>query len=215
MFIVFEGIDGSGTTTQVQILTDFLRGKNVPILQTAEPTNGVIGKFIRKALSGESKISPRALQILFFADREEHLQTKILPALQKGQVVISDRYLLSTLAYASLIKMNLSPDKGELRGIALNQQNSSLFEDIAKHFLKPDITIFIDIPEKTALERIEKRGEQKEIFEKKELLEKISDSYRKNMQKIPEERKLIIDGIKPIHEISEKIQSIVLDKIHP
>lgn len=194
MFIVFEGIDGSGTTTQVRLLTEFLTQKNTPVVQTAEPTDGIVGKFIRDVLSGQKKVSPRALQLLFFADREDHLQKKILPALHEKKVVVSDRYYVSTLAYSSL------------------SDDASLFLDIAKYFPKPDLTIFIDIPVDIALERIKKRGEAEEIFEKKESLEKIAAAYRRLVSNIPEEKKLVLDGTKPISEVFHSIREKGMEK---
>ncbi len=194
MFIVFEGIDGSGTTTQAKLLFNTLQKKRIDSVLTAEPTDGPIGSYIRTVLSGKEKISSRALQLLFFADREDHLQKKILPALKKGKIVLSDRYFLSTLAYASL------------------SNDDEFFFQIAQFFPNPDITIFLDTPTKVALKRIDKRGEKKELFEKKELLNKITLGYQKYIQTIPEEKRLIIDGTQSIDDVAQSILEFVLQK---
>lgn len=187
MFIVFEGIDGSGTTTQAKLLAENLAKNSVPVCLTAEPTNGEIGKFIRAALCGKKVISPRTLQLLFFADREEHLQIAILPALKESKTVISDRYCLSTIAYAAF------------------SGDEKLFVEIAKHFPTPDLTIFLDLPVEIALQRIEQRNGKHEIFEKKELLETIGQAYRHEMEKIADEKKLLLDGALPKATLSAMI----------
>ncbi len=187
MFIVLEGIDGAGTTTQAQLLADKLASHNIPTLLTAEPTDGEIGRFIRLALSGEKSFSSRALQLLFFADRQEHLQNTILPAVEAGKVVISDRYTLSTIAYASL------------------GGDRSLFSNLAEYFLTPDLTILLDLPVQTALDRIAVRGEEHEIFEKEDLLTKISQAYTQEFEQLSTDKKLLIDGTLPIAAVADII----------
>jgi len=107
-------------------------------------------------------------------------------------VVLSDRYLLSTLAYSSL------------------ENDEELFEDISKHFLQPDMTVFLDVPPKTAIKRISHRGEETELFEKEEFLEKISASYKRHLQSVPEEKKMILDGRRPIGELSKIIEEYLI-----
>lgn len=191
MFIVLEGIDGSGTSTQTKLLTEHLLKQGKQVLSTCEPSNGEIGKFIRSCLAGSQKISPLALQFLFCADRAEHLAKEIKPALRENKIVISDRYHLSTVAYASLIN------------------KSDFFLDLGKDFLVPDLLIFIDLPVSLALARIQKRGETKELFEKKAKLKKISQAYQKYINKIPAKKVLVIDGQKSIEEIYKLIANEV------
>ncbi len=187
VFIVLEGIDGSGTTTQSKLLSDKLASHSIEHLLTAEPTDGEVGRFIRSALSGDCQLSSRALQLLFFADREEHLQNTILPALEAQKTVVTDRYFLSTVAYASV------------------GGDRSLFTNIAEYFLEPDLTIYLDLSPSTAIERILQRGEAKEIFEKEELLVKIAQAYAQEMERTPAEKKLIIDGTLPIAAVADLI----------
>lgn len=188
MFLVFEGIDGSGTTTQIQKLAECFSAQHIPFIQTAEPTEGNVGKYIREILSGKTNLSSRALQILFFADRADHCEKKINPALQSGKKVLSDRFALSTIAYSAL------------------SGDEMLFCEMARFFPQPDYTIFLRIDPKIAISRIAERGKQKDIFERKDLLEKIADAYEVEISKIPDEKKVIFDsGVLGIEEIAEKI----------
>lgn len=187
MFLVFEGIDGSGTTTQAHLLEKALLEKAIPSFLTAEPTNGNIGKYIRTLLSGSERISPRALQLLFCADREEHLQTEILPALATGKMVLCDRYALSTICYSAL------------------SGDAEYFSNISQIFPEPDLTIFLDITPKDALERIAKRSEQRDIFEDQKKLEIIAQEYEQQMKRIPENKKLVLDALESPEEIHQKI----------
>lgn len=102
LFIDIEGLDGSGATTQVGLVARSLRGQKLRVYTTKEPTDNVIGGLIRGALTGVYKLSHSSLQLLFVADREHHLQREIIPILQNSSVLISDRYLWSTIAYGSV-----------------------------------------------------------------------------------------------------------------
>lgn len=101
-FIVLEGIDGSGTTTQLSRVSAALRTLGHRVHETREPTGGRIGKLIREQLSDPSGVSARCLALLFAADRIDHLDREILPALARGEVVVCDRYVMSSLVYQSL-----------------------------------------------------------------------------------------------------------------
>jgi dTMP kinase len=189
MFIVLEGIDGSGTTTQAQKLCVALEKEGMQTVLTAEPTSRTIGKLVRTVLSGGVNISARALQMLFFADREDHLQTVIMPALKAGKIVISDRYFLSSIAYSSL------------------SGNDELCKDISRYFLSPDLTLFLRVSPEIALSRIQKRGGVQEIFEKKDLLLKVAHAYEKNL---PEKGVICFDtDTKNIEECAEDIWRVV------
>jgi len=196
VFFVFEGIDGAGTTTQCEKLAAYFRAQNRDFVATAEPTAGSIGKFIRQILSGKTKIPPRALQFLFFADRVDHLENIILPAKNAGKIVFSDRYFLSSVAYSALF----SDDK--------------LFFEISKFFPAPDKTIFLKIDPKIAIKRISARGQKREIFEKIESLEKIAAAYEKYFSKIPADKKCVFDsGKMSADEIfTEVLKEIKLEK---
>jgi len=159
-FIVLEGPDGSGTTMHVALLTERLRNSGVDVVQTCEPTNGPIGRFIRENLK-QQKLSPEALQLLFTADRAEHIQKDLLPALERGATVISDRYWLSTVVY------------GEALGIptdGLGYMN--------KTFRQPDVQVVLLPPFEVCQERLGQRQER-DILEGDSLQKKVYDAYVK------------------------------------
>jgi len=182
MFIVFEGIDGCGKSTQAKMLAEWLENRGIQTHLTAEPTKTKLGGLIREILSGKEEIDPNALALLFTADRYEHLATDILPALSDGKTVICERYYYSTIAYQA----------------AQGVDRTWLFE-INKYALNPDLAVFLDVKPKTAMTR----KEGKEIFEERVFLEKVYGEYLKftDMQRI--------DGNNDIQTVSGKIRMMV------
>jgi dTMP kinase len=163
MFIVFEGLDGSGSTTQAKFLSEYFKKIKKEVLLTKEPTNDLpIGKLIRKYLQKEYQTTPYALQLLFAADRLDHLEQEITPALKDKKIVISDRYLYSSIAFGSSEKISFS-----------------YLEKLYQDFLKPDYVFLLKVPPEECIKRIEKRKGKKEYFEKKEILEKVWKNYEK------------------------------------
>lgn len=158
MFIVVEGIDGCGKTTQAKLLADWLSAGGLDVLLTAEPTNGKIGLFLREVLAGRVAVDPKTLALLFTADRYEHLSKEIEPALKRNTAVVSERYYHSTVCYQA----------------AQGVQWKWLF-DINAFARKPDYTFVIDVPPKEAV----RRKTSREIFEEEEFLEKVRDNYMK------------------------------------
>jgi len=163
VFIAIEGIDGSGGTTQTRLLAEWFRERGHPeVITTAEPSTGPVGVFIRRVLDAsslESCIGDAVLPFLFAADRRDHLDREIVPALQRGSVVISDRYYHSSLAYQSLAI-------GLPEVAALNDR-----------FQMPDLTVFLHLEPEVSLARIEQRGATMERFEALDRLRQISDAY--------------------------------------
>ena len=189
-FIVIEGLDGSGQSTQTKFLKDFLEEKGYEVILTKEPTlDSQAGKEIKRVLKKKKKISPKELQELFAKDRREHLKTLIIPALQEGKVVISDRYFFSSFAF------------GSSSGLDLNW-----LIKINNEFLLPDITFFLAVSPKICLERIKKRGIEKTLFEEREKLEKVYKNYQKIVKKFPSVK--IINGEKSIEEVFQQIKMI-------
>ncbi|EQD68474.1 dTMP kinase [mine drainage metagenome] len=139
MFIAFEGIDGAGKSTQARILYDALRQKNKVFL-TKEPSEGIIGRSIKELLH-RNDLSPLAMQMLFSADREEHVSKVIMPKINEGYHVISDRYVMSTLAYGIAAGI----DKKRLDGICIGMP-------------EPTMTFVLDISADKAYERLKGRG---------------------------------------------------------
>ena len=150
-FAVFEGIDGSGTTTQLSILDTFFQQNQPslpPFYKTFEPTNGSIGKLIRSGLRKEITISAVSMAMLFAADRNEHIYgiEGIAERCKRGELVVSDRYMLSSLVY---------------QGITCGDELPSRLN---RDFPQPELLIFLDIDPENALKRIAGR-EQKEIYD--------------------------------------------------
>ncbi len=193
-FIVFEGLDGAGTTTQMQLLAEACDQRSIPCHATFEPTDKPIGRIVRSALRKEIVITPLALAMLYAADREDHLHNPVyglVGDLQAGKLVISDRYLYSSLAYQSV---------------------ETDFETIERlnQFPSPEYIFFIDTPVDECLRRIKGRGNAEELFERHEFLEKVKQNYERIFSSLPQEVKLIrIDGLLSKEEIARQIQEIL------
>jgi dTMP kinase len=194
MFIAFEGLDGSGSSTQSKILAERLEKNGHAVLKTKEPTKDThIGKMIKEILQYKWEVSPEALQLLFSADRAEHLRNEIEPALKNNQIVITDRYFFSTLAYGALdVDMNW-------------------LKEISRNFRIPDITFLHRVDPDECIKRIAGRGSEYELFEQKEKLEKIWENYEKISDEYPNFH--MVDGSKSIEEVGEEIWKIVEGKI--
>ena len=179
-FIVFEGIDGSGKSTQAEILAACLKKQGTNVYLTREPSDGEIGKLLRRALSGELQMSEQVMAALFAADRLEHLtnaQTSVLRHLKNDTQVICDRYYLSTYAYQS-VAVDLD------WAMALNKQ--------AALMAKPDVHIFLDIAVDTALARIARNREHTDIYETKERLEETRTRYLEVIEKLKDTENIVI-----------------------
>jgi len=163
-FAVFEGLDGSGTTTQIGILERFFLQNRLsmpPFHITFEPTNGSIGKLLRSLLKGEEVQKAETMAMLFAADRNEHVfgSGGIAERCKKGELVICDRYLLSSLVY---------------QGITCGEE---LPARLNRDFPAPELLIFLDIKPETAIERIASRT-QKEIYENLAFQKEAGARYR-------------------------------------
>ncbi len=191
-FIVFEGIDGSGTSTQIKKLVERDLNKFVA---TAEPTKKETGLFLRKMLGGDFSVDSKTAAYLFAADRCEHIYGKdgVIDLLNQGKIVVSDRYFFSSLAYQSVSCGNELPR-------LLNSQ-----------FPLPEILFYFYIDPEISLKRVEDRNEKKEIYEKIDyqkktaaLYEEVINEYSK--PELKDEMKIIkIDASKSIEEISQII----------
>ena len=186
-FIVIEGLDGSGKTTQAKLLTAKLsRSHNV--VYTAEPSRGKIGTFIRNScLYGGKRLSASAEALLFAADRIEHVENEIKPAIAEGKIVVCDRYVYSSLAYQGSADLNVE-----------------WIAEINKYALKPDFAVFIDVAPEKVLQRINRR---KSVMENLETQRKVREIYLKSVAKGDLTR---IDGDKPLEKVGEDLTAIVL-----
>ncbi len=159
-FIVFEGLDGAGTTTQAARLAERLRHEDVQVHETKEPSTGPLGRLLRDALEHRAELDPVALALTFAADRADHLQ-RVVAHLQAGTWVVSDRYVLSSLAYQPSAEVPLE-----------------WVEQINRFAMAPDVTVFVDTDVETCLRRIAQRGGDAELFDTCEELERIDSNYR-------------------------------------
>ena len=193
IFIVFEGIDGSGKSTQSKMLKKHLEKKSYKTFLTQEPSNSAIGKLIKKSInSGKKNISSEAIALLFAADRAEHIK-KIKRELEKGKSVICDRYYYSSLAYQGASGLSLS-----------------WLMEINKFAIKPSIAFYLDIPPEKALERIKKR-KTKSYFEKLSFLSNVRKIYKQLCRE--HEELFEIDASKGREEVHREIVKILKNSL--
>ncbi len=194
-FIVLEGIDGAGTSTQIKRL---VQSDPQKYIATAEPTSGPTGKFLRQMLAGDFHVDERTNAYLFAADRCEHIfgNGGVKELCESGKVVVSDRYFFSSLAYQSVSC-----------GLELPQLLNSPFP-------LPEYLFYFDINPEVSLARVNARNEKKEIYENIEAQKKIAALYEKvismyeNDAGLREEMKIIrVDATKSIEEIESIIAS--------
>lgn len=199
-FIAFEGIDGSGKSTQVKMLTEKMKEEGIYCYTTMEPTDSPIGSLIHQIMTGRIKADNKVIAALFAADRLDHLLNDIngiVSKINEGITVISDRYYFSSYAYHSV-------DMPMDWVIKANEQSSGI--------LKPTVNIFIDVNPDTAIERIARNRFHQELFEKKSRLVKVREKYLEAFVKLKEsERVIIVDGNRSKQEIADDIW----DKIKP
>ncbi len=185
-FVVIEGLDGAGTTTQSAAIARALRAKGREVLTTREPSDGPIGKMIRQALTHALQMTPQTLALMFAADRVDHVAREIEPALKRGAVVLSDRYLLSSLAYQG------------------SQLPIGWVAAINSEARMPDLTLFLEIDPDVAAKRRTVRGGKRELYETKAIQKRTAKQYlaaialrRKAGEKI-----VVIDGGAPMADVT-------------
>lgn len=189
--IIFEGTDGTGKSTQIQLLADYLKQNNYPVIVTREPTDSQYGKRIRALYSNREEVSRREELQLFIDDRKEHVETLLLPELELGKIVLCDRYFLSTVAYQGAI--GFDPEE-------IYKLNSFAPE--------PDIALLFELPPEKSVERITaSRGDMLNDFEQVDSLMKVRAIFDK--MDYPYIQRVNAD--QPI----EIIQNQVIDYIQP
>ena len=199
--ISFEGIDGCGKTTQIDLLVDKLRSKNMNCMVLREPGDTSISNKIREILLDKNnEICPESETLLFLSARSQLVREKIIPNIKKGNIVICDRYLDSTLAY-----------QGYGRGLDKNMiDNLNLF---ATNKMLPGLTFILDIDPKIAYDRIIKKDIDRMESEGVDFLNNISNGYKIIAKSNPERCKVIMCRDKDKHVIHEEILNIVNDYI--
>ena len=187
--IVFEGIDGSGKTTQIRRIADFLIKCGQQPLVTYEPTDNPIGSLARWAVRGEVTLKEEAMALLFAADRFQHVSDVIRPALESNKLVLCDRFVYSNMAYQS---GNISMD-------VISEYNKDFFK-------LPSLTFFIDTSPEECTRRIFSSRQHIEIYDGIENSKRISGQYRAAFHAYKDQMPVnIIDGNQPEDQVFEQI----------
>ena len=190
-FIVLEGIDGSGTTTQLTRLTAYLGGLGRRVHATREPSDGPVGRLVREILLGGhrgpdgAEVDGRAMALLFAADRRDHLRREIEPALASGIDVVTDRYLLSSLAYQA--------EEAERDWVA----------GLARAVRPPDLTLLLDVPVSVAAARRRAAGRSTERYDEDGFQARVAANYRRLASGDPSI--VVLDGSGPVDAVADAI----------
>ena len=195
LFITFEGGDGCGKTTQIKLLDEYLREKGYKTLFTREPGSKGLGIKLREILLNyDGEVSPTCESFLFLADRAQHVDCIIKPALEEGVIVLCDRHTDSTVAY-----------QGYGRGLDLEQIHN--LNNIATSGLKPDLTIVLDVDVETSQKRV---GAEKDRMESAgiEFFERVRKGFLEIAKQEPERVK-VVDSTQTIEEIHQQILELV------
>lgn len=188
-FICIEGLDASGKTTQARRLVRNLRQKGIDAVYTTEPSSGKVGRLIRRyVLDRKRRVLIAVEALLFAADRVEHVETEIKPALEKGKVVVCDRYVYSTLAYQGAADLDLK-----------------WIEQINRFALVPDLALFLDVPPDIVVKRLKRK---RSVMETLQNQQKVREVY---LRMVKDGRMVLVDGSKPVSEVTADILRVVLD----
>ncbi|MBP6913298.1 MAG: dTMP kinase [Candidatus Levybacteria bacterium] len=173
-YIALEGIDGSGKTTQVELLAKYFRSLGKEVVTTREPRKeGLIGDLVQKVLLGKEKLPSVSLQYLFSADRSAHHEELVEPSLKEGKIVISDRCFWSAIVYGILDRTGGKYDTNVSDLLLISQSILSMYHQ----FIIPDHTFYLRISLETAIKRLSGKKETVEIYEEKSKLEKLITGY--------------------------------------
>jgi dTMP kinase len=198
-FISIEGIEGAGKSTQLTFIADYLRDKGIDVLVTREPGGTQLGEQIRDLLltPRSEKMTDDAELLLMFAARVQHVQQKVLPALQNGQWVVSDRFVDATFAY-----------QGGGRGLSVEMITT--LESLVQETLQPDLTILLDLPVEVGMARAKERGDFDRIEnEQLSFFENVRSAYLERAKNNPE-RFRVINASQTLEQVQQDI-AVVLD----
>lgn len=191
VFVCIEGIDASGKSTQARWLVRNLRRRGFDAIYTTEPSQGEIGTFIRRYVLQRRKRIPAVVEALLFAvDRIDHVETEIEPALESGKIVVSDRYVYSSLAYQGAAGLDVQ-----------------WIEQINKMAPQPDLAIYMDVPPEVVAKRMRRKRSVMETIENQR---RVREVY---MKLVREGRLLLIDGNRPAKEVAQNILTLVLKRL--
>lgn len=209
VFVVVEGVDGCGSTTHSRLLTKALKSLGRETVLTCEPSNGPVGSLIRQILqrrlfvadaTGPRGFAWTTMALLFAADRLDHLDSLVIPALEGGSVVISDRYDLSSLAYQSATSTDASEAIPWIR-------------ELNARAVRPDVTVVIDVPAELAEERRRGRGGVEEMFEHRALQERLVSIYARAETLVPGDRVAHVSGVGELEVVSARVLDAVREAV--
>ena len=193
-FVAFEGLDGSGKSTQVKILADKLKKQGLKIYATAEPTNSRIGSILKDIFKHKMEADHRTIAALYAADRLDHLLNKtegILKKMEEGYSVITDRYYFSSYAY---------------HGVHMAMEWVIQANSLSADLLRPDLNIYIDISPEISIKRLNKGRNSTQLYETIENLENVREKYFEAFETLKsKETVFITDGNRPAEEISKDV----------
>ena len=202
-FIVFEGLDGAGTTTQAQLLAEKLRARGRTVWLAHQPGEGLVGGLVKQILAGRgasltadgrpAQLDERVMALLFAADRLDQVLSQIEPRLARGEDVILDRYILSSLAY---------------QGTSVSHE---FIRQANRFALKPDLTLFLYVPATVALERINSRGARLERYETAPQMQAVEREYSRLVGTLASV--VSIDGTRPIAEVAELCHAALVQQL--
>lgn len=202
MFITFEGPEGCGKSTHSKRLKAYLEGKGLAVLLTQEPGGTLVGKEIRSLLLNPESVLDKTTEVyLFAADRSEHVSKIILPALNEGKIVISDRFIDSTIAY-------------QVGGRGLPEDLVRYLNMVSSKGLIPDLTILLDVSPEVGLKRAA-HNRKADRFEKEAIAfhQRVRESYLKIARENPERVKILSTESRTIEQVQEEIREIVNEKL--
>ena len=195
LFITFEGADGCGKTTQINLLKDYLENKGYSVLLTREPGGKGLGEKIREILLNyDGIVADRCESFLFLADRAQNIEVIIKPAIEKGQIVLCDRHTDSSVAY-----------QGYGRGLDIEQ--IKMLNNLATGGMQPDLTLVFDIDVETSMKRV---GNEKDRMESsgKEFFNRVRNGYLELAKNEPNRMK-VVDSTVSIDEIHQEVIKII------
>lgn len=204
-FIVIEGVDGAGTTTQTRMAVSALRKRGLPVRATREPSDGPVGVMLRQILTGRCVVpgmsgarppSWTTMALLFAADRLDHLEAEIMPNLMDGVTVISDRYDHSSIAYQSVT--------GDTEGGVIEW-----LKEINRHARRPDLTVVLDVPPEVAKKRRTERDRTQELYDDEEVQQALAAFYRDIDRHFAEDRIVHVDATQDVDAVAADVMAAV------
>ncbi len=206
--ISFEGGEGGGKTTQVALLAEYFKNQGKDVVVTREPRKvGIVGDLVRKVLLGKEKIPTIAIQFLFSADRSINHEELILPSLEAGKVVISDRCFWSAIVYGILDRTGGIYDKSDADLLLISQSILSMYHQ----FTVPDYSFYLKISIEESLKRLAAKKEEKEIYEEEDKVAKVHTGYDYLKDRFSDEI-TVVDGEGSIEDITKRLIAMAQKK---